>query len=428
MIVWGVTLALAAWGGYYLFWRYHAKRMFVVHEGMLIRMGQPTEFGLQHLAQQYGIRTVLSLQLADYRLSGGLYDPGHPSGRLESDFVAGLGIHHLQWPMGDEACWPWLTPWQFEEFFRVFDRPEDLPVAVHCMGGRHRTGTFSALFRLEYDRWPVDKTLAEMYSFEFGPPVPMQEHNLRTYLPRAAPDAATCRELLTTFGPLLGSTPPTDYADLVRGLKNAKDQGQVQAALRQYVDRNGSFALPLMVRLLEQPNDPLAAPACELASATLEKDTADEAQWSAAAMLVADFGTIEQQQRLLKQLVDESRQPTVTRRYAAIVAGVTNRYTPNRLAYLRPLLEDERNHLEPQAARYRYCDTAVVRLAAIRDQWLMLGNPDKAGWDEGRKLARAWFDDHPADLEVCQLLPPDGRNMVRSDNAPQRGDVSRRRR
>ena len=114
------------------------------------------------------MKTVLSLQLFDPQLSRGLIDPGRPSGSRESDYVATATAAHLvQWPMGQESCWPWMTPWQFEEFFRMFDNPENFPVAVHCMGGRHRTGTISALFRLEYDRWPVERALAEMYSFKF---------------------------------------------------------------------------------------------------------------------------------------------------------------------------------------------------------------------------------------------------------------------
>ena len=59
--------------------------------------------------------------------------------------------------MGKEWCWPWFTPWQFDEFFKLLDDPANLPLAVHCMGGRHRTGTFSALYRLEYDGWPIER-------------------------------------------------------------------------------------------------------------------------------------------------------------------------------------------------------------------------------------------------------------------------------
>jgi protein tyrosine/serine phosphatase len=66
--------------------------------------------------------------------------------------------------MGAEAFWPWFSPEQFEAFFELMDDPTNFPVAVHCIGGRHRTGTFVALYRLEYQRWNVEDAQREMYA------------------------------------------------------------------------------------------------------------------------------------------------------------------------------------------------------------------------------------------------------------------------
>ena len=84
------------------------------------------------------------------------------------------------------------------------------------MGGRHRTGTISALFRLEYDRWPVERVLAEMYSFKFGEGTPMQEYNLRTYLPRPHPNEAAWQTLRDGVGAANGW--PEHAAGRLRGL------------------------------------------------------------------------------------------------------------------------------------------------------------------------------------------------------------------
>src|SRR5688572_9204012 len=97
--------------------QYHLKRFQAVRPGVLYRTGQPTELGIWYLVRAKGVKTVLSTQLYDMRLRSGIIDPGEPSGRRESFHVTQLGARPRQWPMGKEACWPWVTPWQFEEFF-----------------------------------------------------------------------------------------------------------------------------------------------------------------------------------------------------------------------------------------------------------------------------------------------------------------------
>lgn len=424
-LVAAVVLGVLAYHG---LWLYHAKRFQVVREGVFYRLGQPTELGLRHLVRQYGIKTVLSVQLYDFRLYRGIYDPAGPSGVRESECVRQLGATPVQWPMGVEQSWPWLTPWQFEQFFRLIDDPANLPVAVHCQGGRHRTGTLSALFRLEYDRWPVERVLAEMYSFKFGPPIRLQEHNLRTYLPRPHPTTAQWQGLRRDWQPVLPDGDLDDYESLVRQLRSQR--GRWGDILTSYLDRQRAFTLPLVQRLIDSPDDALAPFAAEQASRCLERLDADRASWAAAAALVADFGTPEQQARLLELLGDAAFEQASRERFDAVVAGVTNRYTPNRIAYLRPLLENENCHLAEGARTCRYCDTAVARLSSIIDKNL----PDLVpalgidAWNNGRQAAREWFRSHPEDARLSQLKPPSGHTVVQLGDPPQREDLSRIRR
>ena len=146
-----------------------------------------------------------------------------------------------------------------------------------------------------------------------------------------------------------------------------------------------------------------------------------------AAALIADFGTPQQQQQLIDLLTAGAQQTTTTPRDEAIIAGVTNRYTPNRLAFLKPLLADQRHYLTPAASMLRYCDTAVLRMAAILDEPLMPKKPDYNGadWDGGCKLAQQWFDKHPQDATLSRLLPPSGKNMVRIGETGSRQDFNR---
>lgn len=424
-------------GGWWVFWHHHAKRFQEVRKGVFYRVAQPSEFGFRYLIDYLGIKTVVSVQLYDFRLHRGLVSWGAPDGCRESECVEKLGARPVQWPMGVEKSWPWVTPWQFEEFFRLMDDPENWPVAVHCQGGRHRTGTFSALFRLEYDRWPADRALAEMYSFKFGGAIRLQEHNLRTYLPRPHPDAAEWAELKhnVTWAPRPpdlndGETKPDDYEAFVRELRTLrKVQPEIDDQISTYLERDGRFSIPLAQRLIDQPDDPLVPLTAAKAAQAIESLESGTATWSMAAAMLADFGTPEQQRRLLTSLGNEDFQQASPERFDALVDGITNRYTANRIAFLVPLLDNELSHLREGCRQYRYCDTAVARLSAIVDE----NFPDIIpawgidAWNNGRVAARKWLLTHPAEAELRQLVPPTGQTEVLPGDPPPREDLSRAR-
>lgn len=414
------TLLVAAGAGGWGLVRYHAKRLAEVHPGVLYRLGQPTEWGLSYLVRQRGVRTVLSLQAHEVRLRPGLYEfHRQPQGELESKFTRALGAEFIQWPMGHEACWPFPTPWQFEAFFQLMDEPAHHPVAVHCAGGKHRTGSMVALFRLEYDRWPVERVLAEMYSYGFGDPQPTQELNLRTYMPRPWPEAAEWTALAGALGASDGE-PDADYAALLRRLRGSRQEARVEEQLERYLDADAPFAASLAQRLVEERDDALAARAVALAGRRLAAMEAAAHEWSMSAALVADFGTVGDQQRLLAMLEGEPKTGRPSARYVAVVRGVTNRYTRNRVAYLQPLLEDLRVRPELEAVGTRFCDTAVARLGVMLDENLPLvdGPTVVLSWEEGLRRARAWFAGHAAEAQVGPLVLPTGQTVVRANEEP----------
>lgn len=399
-----LVLATAAWLG---FWKHHLKRFAVVQPGVLYRVAQPTEFGFEHVKRHYGVKTVLSVRLEDPQLHRGLFDFGTADGDVESESVPRLGLRHIQWPLNDEIYWPWLTPWMYEEFFKLFDEPANLPVLVHCVGGRHRTGTMVALYRLEYERAKVEDVLSEMYSFDFGPPCCLQEVNLRTYGPRPLPDAAQWRALLELVED--ADEPPRDYAEFVRRLKAASAADPVQAKLIRYILEDQPFALSLAQRLIDAGDHPLTTVAVERAFRRLTDSTADSQ--SSAAALIADFGSPDQQQALLDLL--KAGQPYD--RYLQHVRGVACRFTANRIAYLAPLLSDTRTL--PDAGDVRICDLAAARLIAIVDEPLHTGEPERRAWDASVANCRRWLAEHPQNCRLTTLLPPTGRNHVRTGTA-----------
>ena len=403
-------------GGYYLFWRTHTKRFLAIEPGVLYRVGQPTEFGLEYLVRKHRIRTVLSLQRERVRVRRGVWDEDVSKWKDEAGFTESLGAQHLQWPLGDETFWPWPTPWVYESFFQLVDDPAQHPILIHCAGGRHRTGTLSALYRLEYDRWPVELALDEMYGFDFGHPIPIQEHNLRTYRPRPLPTNEELATLHAAFGSVVHSEPQGTWSDLILRLRPALTRPEVQDAVRDYIANRQPFSLPLAARLVQHVDDPLNEVTTQVARNVIGQQQANPDDWVMAASLIADFGPPEAQQELLALLTDEPKSGPPSPRYQALVAGVTNRYTLNRVPYLRPLLDDQRHHLEPQAAQYRFCDTAVVRLSVILDNNLIDARKKRSAptvEDQGVELARQWFKKHQSEVRLSLLEPPRGKHAVR---------------
>jgi len=53
------------------------------------------------------------------------------------------------------------------QFLNLVNDPANQPVYVHCQGGRHRTGTMTAVYRMTQDGWTADQAYAEMKQYRF---------------------------------------------------------------------------------------------------------------------------------------------------------------------------------------------------------------------------------------------------------------------
>lgn len=49
----------------------------------------------------------------------------------------------------------------------IVNDPANQPVYVHCVGGRHRTGVMTAVYRMIQDSWSPDQAFEEMKQYKY---------------------------------------------------------------------------------------------------------------------------------------------------------------------------------------------------------------------------------------------------------------------
>jgi protein tyrosine/serine phosphatase len=99
-----------------------------------------------------GVKTVINLTSDDA-------DAG------EQAMVEGAGMRYVQIPMTTRVA---PTSEQLAEFLKIVNDPANQPVYVHCVGGRHRTGVMTAVYRMNTDQWTGDQAFSEMKQYKFG--------------------------------------------------------------------------------------------------------------------------------------------------------------------------------------------------------------------------------------------------------------------
>ena len=60
------------------------------------------------------------------------------------------------------------TAEQLAQFLSIVNDPASQPVYVHCVGGKHRTGVMSAVYRMTQHAWTPDQAFSEMKKFKYG--------------------------------------------------------------------------------------------------------------------------------------------------------------------------------------------------------------------------------------------------------------------
>ncbi len=133
------------------------KNFRVVRDGVFFRSGQMKLPALGKLASQHGIRTVISLRDAEH--------PGDPPPDADEE----------AWCRQQEIRYLRLSPKSWEakngeapvldnirQYLELLDRPDSYPILIHCFAGIHRTGAYTAIYRMEKEGWSVARATDEM--------------------------------------------------------------------------------------------------------------------------------------------------------------------------------------------------------------------------------------------------------------------------
>lgn len=83
----------------------------------------------------------------------------------EGATVQGMGMTYVHIPMTTGTP---PTQEQIKQFLSLVEDPAHQPVFVHCVGGKHRTGVMTAIYRMTEDGWNSDQAFKEMKQYKFG--------------------------------------------------------------------------------------------------------------------------------------------------------------------------------------------------------------------------------------------------------------------
>jgi len=163
----GIGLSAAAM---LFYWAVLNHRFYVLTEGQAFRSAAMPPSVLLEKIHKHHIRVVI-----DFRKSP-------ESVEKEKKVLAQTGAYYAHIP-SDQVP----DPERIEAFLKILDNPENRPVLMHCTHGVGRAGLYSAVYRMEYDKWSNNRAIREARrlsgfgSFQKGS---SKEMFLRNYVPR----------------------------------------------------------------------------------------------------------------------------------------------------------------------------------------------------------------------------------------------------
>jgi tyrosine-protein phosphatase SIW14 len=115
----------------------------------IYRGGQPKGDNYRELAA-IGVKTVVDLRA----------DNDRDARRL----AEAAGLRYINLPLEPKG---YPGPDAATRFLEITNNPDNGVVYVHCAGGRHRTGSMVAAYRMTVDGWNFDQAYKEMLDYDF---------------------------------------------------------------------------------------------------------------------------------------------------------------------------------------------------------------------------------------------------------------------
>jgi tyrosine-protein phosphatase SIW14 len=149
-------------------------------------LGSPTEILANHLSSLHPI-SMPGVSIANFGVVDGHIYRGEQPGGKDYAALAAIGVKTIIDLRGDakksaqhdaEAAglkyinipipgYGMPTDAQAVEFLKDVQDPANGVVYVHCAGGRHRTGSMIAIYRMTNDGWSLEKAYSEMLAYDF---------------------------------------------------------------------------------------------------------------------------------------------------------------------------------------------------------------------------------------------------------------------
>jgi protein tyrosine/serine phosphatase len=119
-----------------------------------------------------------------------LIDLAAEGDQSEAGNAQAAGMRFVRIPMTTHEV---PSPAVIAQFLSLVSNPANQPVYVHCIGGRHRTGVMTAIYRMTVDGWNNARAFSEMKAFKFGADFLHPEFKafVASYVPAAVAPAST---------------------------------------------------------------------------------------------------------------------------------------------------------------------------------------------------------------------------------------------
>jgi protein tyrosine/serine phosphatase len=118
-------------------------------DGRIYRGEQPKDEDFKAL-KALGVTTVVDLRLDTRKES--------------KELAEAAGLKYINIPIDDKKQ---PSDADVATFIKILDTCPDEKVYVHCAGGRHRTGSMIAVYRLVHCGWSIDEAYGEMKAYDF---------------------------------------------------------------------------------------------------------------------------------------------------------------------------------------------------------------------------------------------------------------------